>query len=468
MTILQKGGERMSDQIAILHTNDLHSHLERWPKIRRHLLTRKRQLVRDGHSVLTFDIGDFMDRQHPLTEATFGRANISLMNEIGYDGVTIGNNEGLGLNHDQLNHLYDEANFPVILGNLRDRQTNELPAWAMPYRIITTNKGTRIGVLGFTAPFELTYPLLGWTPERIDIALAKILPELAGKTDFNILLSHLGLPMDRYIAERYSEIQVIIGAHTHHLLEHGEKHANSLLAAAGRYGDHIGRIDIEVEDGKLVSMQARTIVTDDLPAVYGDAIEINGYQASGEEQLTKQVVATLPEDYHMELDFDHRLIDLGLAALMARTKTDIAMLSTGMFLNDLPAGVVTANDLHSLLPHAVHPMRTILQGRELWRLAHEIMKNNRFLENHRLKGMGFRGNLWGQVVWSGLTIDENGDVFIHDQPIDMAAYYTIGGLDHYLFIPYFPTLEIMGQNTLSYDTVLREDFANYLHKEFAP
>ena len=70
----------MSDQIAILHTNDLHSHLERWPKIRRHLLTRKRQLVRDGHSVLTFDIGDFMDRQHPLTEATFGQANISLMN----------------------------------------------------------------------------------------------------------------------------------------------------------------------------------------------------------------------------------------------------------------------------------------------------------------------------------------------------------------------------------------------------
>ena len=274
--------------------------------------------------------------------------------------------------------------------------------------------------------------------------------------------------MDRYISERYSEIQVIIGAHTHHLLEHGEKHANSLLAAAGRYGDHIGRIDLEFADGKLINMQARTIVTDDLPLVYGDEVEINGYQASGEEQLTKRVVATLPADYHMELGFDHQLIDLGLAALMDRTKTDIAMLSTGMFLHDLPAGVVTANDLHALLPHAVHPMRTILQGRELWRLVHEVLKNQRFLENHRLKGMGFRGNLWGRVVWSGLTVDDSGDVWIHDQPLEMETYYTIGGLDHYLFIPYFPTLEIMGQNTLSYDTVLREDFANYLHKEFAP
>lgn len=62
----------MRDKISILHTNDLHSHLERWPKIRRYLLTRKRQLRRDGYSVLTFDIGDFLDRQHPLTEATMG------------------------------------------------------------------------------------------------------------------------------------------------------------------------------------------------------------------------------------------------------------------------------------------------------------------------------------------------------------------------------------------------------------
>jgi hypothetical protein len=82
--------------------------------------------------------------------------------------------------------------------------------------------------------------------------------------------------------------------------------------------------------------------------------------------------------------------------------------------------------------------------------------------------MGFRGNLWGTIVWSGIDVTETGEVLVHHQPIDYDAYYTIGSLDHYLFIPYFPTLEIMGQNTMSYDTVLREDFANYLHKKFAP
>ena len=99
----------MQDNISILHTNDIHSHLEHWPKIRRYLQTQKRHLIREGRSVLTFDIGDALDRQHPLTEATMGQANVALLNEIGYDAVTIGNNEGLGLAHDDMNHLYDHA-----------------------------------------------------------------------------------------------------------------------------------------------------------------------------------------------------------------------------------------------------------------------------------------------------------------------------------------------------------------------
>lgn len=37
-----------------------------------------------------------MDRWHPLSEATNGQENILLMNEVGYDAATIGNNEGVG------------------------------------------------------------------------------------------------------------------------------------------------------------------------------------------------------------------------------------------------------------------------------------------------------------------------------------------------------------------------------------
>lgn len=38
-----KRGERVHGKIVILHTNDLHSHLENWPRIRRFLDQRKRE-----------------------------------------------------------------------------------------------------------------------------------------------------------------------------------------------------------------------------------------------------------------------------------------------------------------------------------------------------------------------------------------------------------------------------------------
>jgi 5''-nucleotidase/2'',3''-cyclic phosphodiesterase and related esterases len=51
---------------------------------------------------------------HPLTEATDGQAITELLNEGLYDGVTIGNNEGITNSKDELNNLYNAANFPVF------------------------------------------------------------------------------------------------------------------------------------------------------------------------------------------------------------------------------------------------------------------------------------------------------------------------------------------------------------------
>jgi 2',3'-cyclic-nucleotide 2'-phosphodiesterase (5'-nucleotidase family) len=452
----------MRENITILHTNDLHSHLERWPKIRRFILSQQQNLRRDGFTVLTFDIGDALDRIHPLTEATMGQGNVALLNEIGYDGVTIGNNEGLSFAHATLNHLYDTADFPVVVANVIDAKTGKLPKWAQPYKIITTDKGTRIGVIGLTAPYTLTYELLDWDPLTVGVTLRQVVQELAGQTDFNILLSHLGLLTDRKIAEDFPEIQVVLGAHTHHHLPHGEKHGNSILAAAGKYGDHIGKVELEIEDGQLIHVQARTIETDALPEIPSDRVEINSYLESGDDQLEQQVLAVTQDDYLRDLEAQNRLIDLGLKALEKRTKTDLAMLSTGLFLTDMPKGRVTLKTVHTMLPHAVHAMRSTLLGSDVVRLMREVKKTRNFLIGAEVKGMGFRGRHWGEIVWDGLELTASGDALVHGEPIDLDAEYTIGSLDHYLFFPYFPTLEIAGQNELSYDTVFREDFAQYL------
>ena len=108
----------MDEKIIIYHTNDVHSHFNNWPRIKQEL-KKQREIHRAANeTMLTFDIGDHIDRFHPYTEALLGKGNIRMLNESGFDGITIGNNEGITLAHEDLFDLYDEAEFDCIVANL--------------------------------------------------------------------------------------------------------------------------------------------------------------------------------------------------------------------------------------------------------------------------------------------------------------------------------------------------------------
>ncbi len=278
----------MSEELTILHTNDIHSHFENWPRIRRYLLDQQAQQRAKQQPVITVDLGDAVDRAHPLSEATRGRANVDLLNQIGYDAVTIGNNEGLGLTHAELDRLYQKANFDVVLGNLTDTQTGAQPDWALPAKLITTAAGTRVLLLAFTAPFTLTYPLNGWTPASVKDRLPQLLAQYAGQYDVLVVMSHLGINVDRWLAKHFPSIDVIIGSHTHHLLVNGEDDHGVLLAAAGKYGEYVGRITLTIgADHRVVRGRASTVATASLPVHAADAAAITDWQQRGKPSLVK-------------------------------------------------------------------------------------------------------------------------------------------------------------------------------------
>ncbi|GAX02212.1 bifunctional metallophosphatase/5'-nucleotidase [Secundilactobacillus silagei] len=457
----------MTEKITILHTNDLHSHLENWPKIRRYLTEERQRYEAAGHQVLTFDIGDEMDRAHPLTEATNGQSNVTLMNQIHYDGVTIGNNEGLGNSKKQLNHLYDQANFDVILGNLLNLPQTIQPKWALPGKVIVTKAGTRVLVLGLTAPYSLTYPLLGWQPISVERMLPHLLKQFEGQYDCSILLSHLGLDVDRWIAKRFPEINVVLGAHTHHLLPHGEYDQTTMLGAAGKYGEYIGTIQLELTDHQIVKSSASVVQTANLQAATNDRQEIEGYQKRGEQLLDEKKVADLPVAMEKNWQGHSRLVSEGLAALEGYADTDAAILNGGLFLQDLPAGIISRNHLHQMLPHAMHVMKVTLSGDNLWRLIHEMEKNRLFLSRFPIKGMGFRGKIFGALNYSGITYnDYDGTVLFRGESLSPLRAYTVAMPDNYLFIPFFPTISIVGQNEILYGKLLRTVFGDYLAKQY--
>jgi len=454
------------ETIRIMHTNDLHSHFENFPKIKRYIEDARAHHTEQEFYL--FDIGDAMDRAHPLTEATDGRANIDWLNSLNYDAATVGNNEGLGNSHEVLEHLYDDANFPVILGNLYEEKTHQLAEFAKPYLIIKTKKNTKIGILGFTAPFILTYPLVDWDIRLIQEMLPKWLGELQKQEcDVIVLLSHLGVSMDRMLASKYPEIDVIIGSHTHHLFEKGEMDNGVLLAAAGKYGYYVGTINLTLDDNKkVVDKHADTQKTADLPELTGDKEWIQNQLDTGNRLLSSKKIANIPNDLSSDFHNENAVIQTGLDAIMDYTQADAGVLSSGLFLKGLSAGVVTEKDLHDMLPHAIHAMKTTMRGADIWWMIMEMEKNRPYLRSHQQKGMGFRGKIFGELVYRGITIDEKRNVYINDEKLQMDKEYTLALLDHYLFVPYFPAIEIMGKNEILYPKFLRNVFGDYLKKKY--
>ncbi|MFB5409539.1 bifunctional metallophosphatase/5'-nucleotidase [Enterococcus faecalis] len=456
------------EEIVLFHTNDLHSHFENWPKIRRLVKSKRSLYQKEGKTVVTIDLGDFSDRCHPLTEATDGRANVAIMNTLAYDLVTIGNNEGIGNSKKQLEHLYDQATFEVVLANLEDPKTQTLPDFCQAYKIMTTKEGTKLGFIGLTAPFPLTYNPNGWTIKQVEAVLPQLITEVAPQCDVLILLSHLGIDTDFMIAANYPEIQVILGSHTHHLFKDGEKINHVQLAAAGKYGQYIGEVHLFVDaDTKQVTSYAKTIETASLEEQATDAKEIAGYLTEGHRLLQAQQIAQIPETLSTDLRQPHAFITVALKALKEAGQTEAAVLNNGLFLADLPEGIINADQLHEALPHPMHLIKVTLKGSDMSRLIREMEKSRQFLRKFPIRGMGFRGKIFGELCYDGIRFERNNQtVFWQGKPIQPEQKYTLTTVDHFQFVPFFPTIELVGEVEFLFPDVLRTVVANYLHAHY--
>lgn len=457
------------EKIVLLHTNDLHSHLENWPKIRRFIEQKKRENEKkENTKTITVDLGDFVDRWHPLSEATDGQANVELMNNVGYDAVTIGNNEGVGNAKDQLNHLYDQANFDILLDNLFDKHLLQPPKWAKKYKIIETPQQTKIGLLALTAPFPLTYSPNGWDIRNPYDILPELVEELRPKVDILVLMSHLGIQDDRQIAQELPSIDVILGSHTHHLLIDGQIVNGVQLAAAGKYGQYVGEVHLTVDEHKnIIQKSARAIPTETMMTFIEDEQESQDYLTKGHELLAAKKVAKLPYDLSVDIFAEHSFIYEALEAVKYRGQTQGAMLNSGLFLTGLPAGLINQDQLHTALPHPMHLLNVTLKGSDLIRLVLEIEKNRAFLRNYPIRGMGFRGKIFGQVVYSGISYDAvNHQVHWLNQPIDNERRYTFTTVDHFMFVPFFPTIEIAGENEFLFPEFIRSVVGEYLNAHY--
>ncbi|WP_163654726.1 bifunctional UDP-sugar hydrolase/5'-nucleotidase [Listeria sp. PSOL-1] len=443
--------------LTIWHTNDIHSHLEHWPRIFAFLKGKKLAAQKKQEQALFFDIGDFIDRVHPLTEGTYGKANIDLLNQVPYDAVTIGNNEGLTLSHQHLDQLYENALFPVVCCNLYlDKKKTKRPSWLKPF-VLQEVEDKKIALIGATAPFSEYYTALDWEISEPIAAIHEQIRHLPESVDAIVLLSHLGLPTDKEIAMTIPEIDVILGSHTHHLLENGEIIGNTLLAAAGRWGEYLGKVELVfAETGKIIAKTATTFKTADLPEPTDENNQIAGFFTKGKSQLSEKVVA-LPKKLEHNWFGDSQIADLFHVAACEWAKADSFLTNAGIYMTDLGPGTVTAFDIHQLLPHPLNLIVLTMNGLELEVLIQEIHRKQAELLHFPLKGFGFRGQVFGKIQLKRASFDQEKALALWDnERIAIDKTYRIVTHDTFVYAPFFPIIKEIKQKEVYAPELLRD------------
>ncbi|MEM9337661.1 MAG: metallophosphatase [Bacteroidota bacterium] len=257
-------------KLTILHTNDMHSHIDPFEEGRFKGLggmaaraSAIGQVREKEDNVLLLDVGDVFQGT-PYFNMFGGELELKLMSEMGYDATTIGNHEfDNGL--DGFKYALQFAQFPYLCANYDFSKTNVNGA-VQPYQIFHKG-GIKVGVFGLGIKLEgLVNPIMyGQTVYQDPIATAReMVQELRSKKcDLIVCLSHMGYqyermetPSDKRLAKEVSEIDVILGGHTHTFMEQpllltNDEGFTTTINQVGWAGINLGRIDVEfTKEGK--------------------------------------------------------------------------------------------------------------------------------------------------------------------------------------------------------------------------
>ncbi len=157
--------------------------------------------------------------------------------------------------------------YPLIAANLLDG-TTQLPVLRRYYIKQTPN--LKIAFIGITSPlagskgFLVEGALTGSTTPNgfmIEAEISSLAATIRQNEnpDLIVAISHMGYFQDRKFASRSTNIDVIVGAHTHHNVTNPPAIPNAdgtrkvVVVQAGSHGKYLGKLDLMVSGKKVVS-----------------------------------------------------------------------------------------------------------------------------------------------------------------------------------------------------------------------
>jgi 5'-nucleotidase / UDP-sugar diphosphatase len=354
---LFSGCEADQKTIIIYHTNDSHSQINNFPKIK-HLIDKERENTQHVFLVSTGDIfsgNPLIDHYDPP-----GYPKIDLMNKVGYSVTTIGNHEfDYGIN--VLKDRIEQASFPFILANA-DMSKTDLP---QPPPYITLKAGKLI--LAFIGIVQLNKMGIPSThPDRVKgIIFTEPIDKVADFKDLKeevnamIVLSHNGFLRDTIMAGIYPWLDAIIGGHSHTLTSQPQKHNGVLITQAGDNLNYIGKLTLTFKGEELIETFGEIIDLQNINEFDGEILAM--VERYNDNPSLKKVICTLEQP----ISGKRRIACMTSDAYREFANVDFAIQNIGGVRVNSLKGEISIMDIYNMDPFQNELIRQDLSYSEI-------------------------------------------------------------------------------------------------------
>ncbi|HEL1613938.1 TPA: bifunctional metallophosphatase/5'-nucleotidase [Streptococcus suis] len=410
--------------ISILHTNDMHSYMENFPKKAQLIADIRTRNEKEGVPTFVFDSGDLFSG-NIFFNMYRGVKEIELMNQIGCQAMTLGNHE-FDHGDELLSRLDDYAQFPIVSSNL-SYQDVEAADELVPLEDVLEfdMNGQSLYVLGLTTleTQEVASPsdkVLFEDPRK---ALRRLVDQImkANPQAHLVLLSHMGYDEDLALAKEFPEVNVILGGHTHTILREPTQLGSVSICQAGQYGRFVGHLSLRCfADGRYEVLAYDLIEVEQLTEEDRGVEAIIDQMRSERDAAFSQPIATLTQT----LDGERESIRQGQSSLapiicqaLFERAGQLGLQADGAVINgfgiraSLSAGPIFYSDLVKVLPFSKRVLLVAIKGSDLvaslktglhpqmWGIVPDgadLLVNGRAVESDRVYQI-----VTNSFVWSG-------------------------------------------------------------------
>jgi sulfur-oxidizing protein SoxB len=252
---------------------------------------------------------------------------------------------------DRVKEIIDDMGYAFLASNIFDNEWDE-PVFDST--AMFEKGGVKVAVIGQAMPYtpianpRWMFPKwsFGIRPETLQENVDKA---RADGAEVVVLLSHDGFDVDRKLASVVNGIDVIVTGHTHDAIPQAIEIGSTLLLSSGSHGKYLGRIDLEVKDGKVVGHSSNLI------PVFSDVIQPDAEMAAKIDEVRKpheaelnRVIGKTESLLYRRGNFNGTWDDLICQGIIEQRDTQIA-LSPGFRWGTtlLPGQDITIEDLYT-------------------------------------------------------------------------------------------------------------------------